>query len=706
MSFLYPLLLAGVVAVALPIVLHMIRRHTRKRVTFSSLMFLRTTAPRLRNRSSLEHIPLLILRCLILCLLAFAFARPFLPRPTAVGKTQPGRRIVLLVDTSASMRRAGMWEQAIEEAKSVLNETGPSDRACVMIFDQNTQTLVGFEQWTAMDPSQRAPVALRSLSEVAPGWGSTNLGQALVAAAETVEDDETNDGQQATGPRRVVLIGDLQRGSSIEALHAYEWPERTELAVKTIPCESRTNASLQLVASRDPLASARQSDLPSIRVTNSADATRDRFQLHWDDGSAGVAHQKTDVYVPPGRSIVIQAPAKPDSSAATKLVLTGDDHDFDNALHIAPPLEQLMNILYIGGDDPNDTKAMLYYVRQVFGPRSASPSRVVPRSSGEVLTASEIAAANLVVVADVTAQANIAPLRQYLDSGRTILLVMGSAETAATLSGLAGIDKLECREAEVGRYAMLDSIDFKHPLLAPFSDPRFGDFTRIHFWRYRRVNVADSPQMRMLARFDSGAPAWFEVAVGKGSLLVWTSGWHPSDSDLALSSKFVPLLYSVLEHGGTLAERQLQYFVGDPVSMPARVSSGAAGPRIRKPDNSAVSLETDRQAFTQADLPGIYTMESPAGSRAFAINLPPGESRTEPMDIEDIERLGISLEPVSDIAPAAAGQATRHSSFAQMESEQKLWRWVLVAALAMLVIEIWLGGWLTRPNPGSEGEQP
>ena len=81
MSFLYPLFLAGVAAVAVPILLHMIRRHTRERVAFSSLMFLRPRRPRFKSRSRLEHIPLLILRCMILCLLAFAFARPFLARP-------------------------------------------------------------------------------------------------------------------------------------------------------------------------------------------------------------------------------------------------------------------------------------------------------------------------------------------------------------------------------------------------------------------------------------------------------------------------------------------------------------------------------------------------------------------------------------------------------------------------------------------------
>ena len=80
MSFLYPLFLAGIAAIGIPVILHLIRRQTRKRVTFSSLMFLRTTMPRFKSRSRLENLLLLILRCVIVCLLAFAFARPFLPK--------------------------------------------------------------------------------------------------------------------------------------------------------------------------------------------------------------------------------------------------------------------------------------------------------------------------------------------------------------------------------------------------------------------------------------------------------------------------------------------------------------------------------------------------------------------------------------------------------------------------------------------------
>ena len=702
MNLLYPLFLAGIAAVAGPILLHMIRQHTRHRVTFSSLMFLRPTMPRFRSRSRLEHVLLLVVRCAVLCLLAFAFARPFLPRPAVTGPGGSGKRVVLLIDTSASMRRTGVWTRALDEAQSILKDAGPSDRVCVMSFDQATRTLIGFDQWQTMDAGQRVSITTQEISRLSPGWSSTDLGHALVTAAEAIEDDETNDSEQSRSGRRIVLVSDLQQGSKLDALLAYEWPQRTELVVKVIPCQGTTNASVQLVTNRDSLAPSRDDDLPNIRITNSPDAANDHFQLHWAD--AAQSTPAMDVYVAAGHSTVVRAPARSSQQTAARLVLTGDDHDFDNALYVMPELRRQVNVLYVGSDDPNDTAGMLYYLRQAFGAGKVLTSRIVHRPGAEALGAADIDAAHLIVVTDPPSQQNIAALRRYLESGKPILLVMKSAETATTLSGLAGVNNVECQEADVGRYAMLGRLEFDHPLLKPFSDPRFGDFTRIHFWKYRRIDIANCPGARVLARFDNDDPAWFEIPIGRGTLLVWTSGWQPSDSDLALSSKFVPLLYGALEYGGTLTEYQSQYFAGDPVPVPNQTSSGLADIQIRKPDGSAVRMDKDQQVFAQTDLPGIYTMASSAGDRAFAINLLAAESRTDPLPVEELEKLGVSLKPTAAVASDAVQQATRHNSFTEMESQQKLWRWVLAATLMILLIETWLGGWLTRSSPAPERE--
>jgi hypothetical protein len=184
-----------------------------------------------------------------------------------------------------------------------------------------------------------------------------------------------------------------------------------------------------------------------------------------------------------------------------------------------------------------------------------------------------------------------------------------------------------------------------------------------------------------------------------------TSSWHPSDSQLALSSKFVPLLYSMLEYGGVLVGRRSQHFVGDSVPMPNTPISEQADWRVRKPDDSVLMLDAGRHSFAGADMPGVYKIESSAGHRLFAVNLPVAESRTAPMSIEEFEGLGVSLGQSSDVPTELVKQASRRSSFVELEFEQKLWRWALVALLAVALIETWLAGWLTRPRSIAGREQ-
>jgi hypothetical protein len=667
MSFLYPLLLAGIAAIGLPILLHMIRRHTREHVTFSSLMFLRTTLPRFRHRSRIEHWLLLFVRCLIICLLAIAFARPFLRQPPAATPSQPGKRIVVLMDTSASMRRAGLWDQALREARSALAAAGPADRVCVLAFDRTTRTVAGFDQWQAIEPSQRATTVASQCAGLSPGWAATNMGQALVAAAEAIEDDEAND-QNTTRVHQVVLISDLQQGSNLEALAAYEWPRNIELSVRPLPAQGKTDAAIQLVTGRDYLSRLDDIETPSIRVTNSAEAATQRFQLRWADG----AGDATDVYVPSGGSAVVKAPPRPAASPATsRLLLTGDDQDFDNALYVTPPLQQPIDILYIGNDDPNDSKALLFYLRQAFGAAGALNAKVTQCRSDQPWPAAQVDNAQLVIVTGAMDLGRIETVRRALDSGRTGLFVLKS-DGAATNE----------------KYAMLARMELTHPLLAPFADPKFGDFTRIHFWKYVRVRAEDIPNARVLAWFDTNDPAILEIPSGRGSLLMFTSGWHPADSDLALSSKFVPLLYSILEYGGTLTGQRPQYAVEDSVPLPAWAAADLTNVQIRKPDNSLARL--DSATFTATDVPGIYTIESPRQSQPFAVNLAASECRTDPMPVEDLEKLGLPVAGFAANTPKTGVQGKQAADFAVMESHQKLWRWVIVAVLGIVFLETWL----------------
>src|SRR5438477_8853804 len=187
MSFLAPLFLLGGLAVALPVLFHLIRRTSREKTVFSSLMFLMPTPPRVTRRSRLENIFLLILRCLVLCLLAIGFARPFVQRPLQPdSRTGAAKRVVILLDTSASMRRGNLWPEARAKANEVAQQASPVDQVALFTFDRQVNRLISFEQWSAMGASERAAFAAKQLAELNPGWAGTHLGNALVNAAEAL----------------------------------------------------------------------------------------------------------------------------------------------------------------------------------------------------------------------------------------------------------------------------------------------------------------------------------------------------------------------------------------------------------------------------------------------------------------------------------------------------------------------------------------
>src|SRR3954470_21513063 len=118
MSFLAPLFLAGLTALAIPVIIHLINRERREVVQFPSLMFLQRIPYRSVRRQKLRHVLLLLLRCVALAIVVSAFARPFLRRDSAPGTADVGaRELVVLLDRSYSMGFSDRADRAREAAR-------------------------------------------------------------------------------------------------------------------------------------------------------------------------------------------------------------------------------------------------------------------------------------------------------------------------------------------------------------------------------------------------------------------------------------------------------------------------------------------------------------------------------------------------------------------------------------------------------------
>lgn len=695
MSFLAPLFLVGALAVAAPVIFHLIRRTSREKITFSSLMFLQPTPPRVTRSSKLENIFLLLLRCLVLCLLALGFARPFVQHPVAADKERgEGERIVVLVDASASMRREGLWAEARAKTEQILRRATPADTVEVQLFDRASRPLMSFEQWTATAAPDRVSVALQRLNDAQPSWAGTQLGNAMLGAVDALEDNSAKGAEAAPGAKRIIVISDLQEGAKLDGLQGFEWPRGIEVAIEPLKARRPTNAGLQLLHEQDETQKpSAETDL-KIRVINSTDARREQFLVGWSaPGQRGFIGTPVDAYVPPGQSRVFSAPKPPTNAPASLLTMTGDEEDFDNAAHVVAARPEVIKVLYVGNEDPRDSQQLLYYLKRAFPETRRQSVQVIVSSANAAVPEEDLFSAPIAIVGDSLSAEAAKSMRSFLDSGKPAIVAMKSISAAPTLAQLAGLGTVAAEEANEGTHALLGNVDLEHPLFAPFADPRFSDFTKIHFWKHRKLDVAQFKGARVIAKFDKGDPALLQMPAGKGSLYVFTSGWHPADSQLALSSKFVPLLFSFLDVSGGVKAQFAQYNVGDSVNLPA--TNAAQTLVVRKPDGTEAKLSGGTR-FSGTDLPGIYTVASGVNTQQFAVNVDAAESRTAALSMEELERLRLPVK-VTDLASVKASEQKKlQLQSSELEQRQKLWRWLIVAALAILLLETWLAGWLTR----------
>ncbi len=688
MNFLAPLFLLGAVAIGGPILFHLIRRTTRERTPFSSLLFLQPTPPRLTKKSRLEHLLLLLLRALALLLLTLGFARPFFRQPEAPAPAAgPGTRTVLLLDTSASMRRSGLWDDARSRLARHLREAAPADQIALFTFDREIVSKLSFTQWQSVPVGERAALALATLDGLSPGWSSTRVGPALIRAAEELTEDEGT-GQR----RRILLIGDLQEGARLDPLQSYEWPKGIEVVPEAVRPRNPGNAGLQLVAEA-PDSDRGTGAVVRVRVANSPDARKEQFQVGWANADGtGFATAPTDVYVPPGQGRMVAIATPTNAVGLTRILLRGDDEPFDNTVFVYPPEPAPLDLLYLGSESPADSHQPLFFLRRALPDTRRQTVHLTVRKPGETLATETLAASRMIVVTDRLPDNLADAVRGRMEAGQTVLFAPTGDTAGATLQRLLGHPELTLGEVRPPTYAMLGELDFRHPMLAPFADPRFSDFTKIHFWRYRKLGEPLPATAQVVARFDSGAPAWIDFPVGRGHLLFLASGWGPDDSQFALSSKFVPWLYSLLDLAGAAAPPSANPLVGDPLPLPAGRTTDFA---VRLPDGTVTNLPPATIRFAGTLQPGIYFLGAGPTATSVAVNLDPAESRTAPLGPEELERLGVRLDPALSTA-AAEPKPQAVPPAQEAEGRQKLWRWLLAGTLAVLLIESLVAGRTAR----------
>ena len=194
MIFLHPLVLIGIVAAAIPALLHLFQRRTPPEVEFPPLRYLNEAERRSARRLRLRHLLLLILRTALIVVLVLAAARPLVPA-RRTGAAHPPTALALILDNSLSSGAVSGGQVTLERlksaARSVLDRATPTDRLWLVLADGIIRAGGRDELRGAVDS---ATADARRLDLVA----------AVNAAAQVV-------GADPSVIREVQIVSDLQR---------------------------------------------------------------------------------------------------------------------------------------------------------------------------------------------------------------------------------------------------------------------------------------------------------------------------------------------------------------------------------------------------------------------------------------------------------------------------------------------------------------
>ena len=672
MTFLVPLFLIGGLLIAGPIVAHLIRRQTKERIRFSDTRLLEPSPPRLQRRSRIENWWLLALRCLIVLVLTAGFARPFFRRelPIPPASTAP-RHVVAVLDTSASMRREGRWTDAVARVRAATRSLGATDRFALLTAGSEIALLINGEQWTRTPEPDRNALVETALAGSAAGWGPTRLDAAIDAALdEATAMAETGEVLATT---KIIVVSDCTMGARVSGLAGRDWPPGCTVEIQTIEGPRAADVSLQWLGwtTADGGGRAARARLVNHENRNAS------VLLHLRELGArrDVAPAQSFPLAPnENRMVLVDVPAE--LTEPLRLELEGDEEAFNNTLWLVPPQPREIALPYFGAHAVQDSRHALFYLsRATNGWRDPKVQVTVADD------AAMLAPAPLLVIAEALSADDARRVRDRVTAGAFALVLLGDASVVPTAAALVDESGWAAAPAPPPN-ALLGSINFQHPLFAPFADPRYSDFTRVRFWKPVPVAVPEDSKATIVARFDDGSPAVLEAEVGQGRVIVWGGDWSNVASQWVLSTKFVPWLQALVE----------------------RAAGGPPRPECRRNWRRNESRDRRRRALARRrhrmrtrhaagfpPLPGVYQVTENGRARAVALQVPVAESRNEPLPADTWEQLGVPVESkaVTTATPGNEEQEQKKvaASDTATESQQQYWRWTLIGAALLLAIE-------------------
>ena len=639
MSFLQPLLLWGLLAAAIPVIIHLLNRRRHKTVMWAAMQFLLKATRESRGKKKLRHILILTCRTLGIAALATAAARPLLSGVMGWGGGKPDL-VVLILDRSASM-------EATPKGGTVPRRELALQRVRDALADLEGTRLVLIDSASAEPQDVPSPDVLDKISSSAATDTASDLSALTARAAEYLT--------ETPGRAEVWIASDLQasnwqaqndRWTSARAALA-ALPQPPKLRVLSLGGESSPNQAIRLLASRRS-----GSDLIlDIEITRGEDSAT-AVNLPLTATLNGV--RSTSNVTLAGQNLrfrkILPIPPREDSGYGW-LSIPGDGNLRDNAAFFAyGPARPVKSLLVAPPGEAAD------YIAIAAAPGGLA-GQIIERLDPSQLSRLDTEGVASIFWADPLPTGTVAEsLNRFLTDGGEVVFFAPTGENTAKF---LDIQWSAATESEEGKFFILDSWDHDDGLLRDGLDGSPIPADRLKAVK-RRLPEGEAAT---LARWDDGKAFLVRRVLDRGT--AWFVGSQPDYtwSNLADADVLLPIVQRSVADG---ADRFDAGYLADIGSSTAESRPGESHVRLDDygaPVPSNVTFEA-----------GIHRL----GDRTLALNRPASEDDPEILSRDALNNVleGTNYTLLEDRGTSAKESISRD-----------VWRGFLIAMLFFLIAE-------------------
>lgn len=515
MRFLMPAMLWSLVALAVPVLIHLSRRRVHKQVVLGTLRFLQSGSYPRKRRMRVEDLLLMLLRVAALAILSFVFLRPFFPASQA--ERAEAEETLILIDGSGSMTKE-MAEEAKRICKKVMRD-GVTPEYRVVQFSDDVRVL-------------------KSLDDYVVRLGATtDFPRALQWALDECQQRRSTGG-------RVVLIGHLAGGAGWKDASLI-WPSHIAMEIHPIQEPEESNLAVKSVNLLTPFA------LERMDVEIVVDKPNGYPAVDVQVSAEGVNETLT---VPSGRqSVTVSLPASRDVVRGTAKILSSDPWLADNERPFSFSWVKQKRVLLVDGHPG----ATIYEGQAYFLQKALSASGAAHGMSAFVCTLqyslenaegmidlSKFDAVALCGLNDLSEPAAEA-LKAFVENGGALVQVLSDtdAQESVGILATAGLMPSSITYQEDLTVRAITQFATDHPAFARFQDRENGQLADLP-WQ-QRFRIGDQPEWKPLLTLDHEVPLAWEKQIKQGRVFLFAHPLNRDWTDAPRNPLFVPFVKGI-----------------------------------------------------------------------------------------------------------------------------------------------------------------